>query len=225
MRSGRGPRANSDGRGGPEPDPPRTKVLEASVPRLPWVIAIGLGLVVSGTSAAGRTPLLPGASPPPLPSEADPPRSRPAALGRPAAVFLIRSVLIALHQANQTGNYTVLRDISAPDFARANTAARLADIFAPQREKQIDLSEAAILDPDLTEPPEITAQGHLRLAGSVRSFDNQVEFELVFSPVEGRWRLGGIATNILPLPAAAPARPDPGRPPALRTSTAPGPAS
>ena len=153
------------------------------------------------------------------------PAGNPAPIGRPAALFLIRSVLLAPHRANQTGNYTVLRDISAPDFARANTAARLADIFAPQREKQIDLSEAAILDPDLTEPPEITAQGHLRLAGSVRSFDNQVEFELVFLPVEGRWRLGGIATNILPLPAAAPARPDPGRPPALRTSTAPGPAS
>jgi len=140
------------------------------------------------------------------------------------AVFLIRSVLMALHQANQTGNYTVLRDISAPDFARANTAARLADIFAPQRQKQIDLSEVAILDPDLAEPPEITPQGHLRLAGSVRSFENQIEFDLVFSPVEGRWRLYGIATNVVPLQPTTPARPDFGRPPALRTSTSSSPA-
>lgn len=189
------------------------------MPRLPWVIAIALGLVVSGTGATGRAQPNPGAAPAPRPAEAAPPRSRPAPLGRPAAVFLVRSVLMALHQANQTGNYTVLRDISAPDFARTNTAARLADIFAPQREKGIDLSEAAIVDPDLA-TPELMPDGHLRLSGAVRSSANQIEFDLVFSPVEGRWRLDGIATNVVPVQAAsAPARPDPGPPPALRTST------
>src|SRR5687767_8395309 len=119
MPSGPEPRESSDrGRAGPEPSHPSPleppflgdpAFLEASLPRLPWIIAIALGLVISGTGATGQAQLNPGAAAPPLPAEAGPPRSRPAALGRPVAVFLIRSVLMALHQANQTGNYTVLR--------------------------------------------------------------------------------------------------------------------
>jgi hypothetical protein len=46
-------------------------------------------------------------------------------------LILIRSSLIALNQANVTGNYSVLRDIGAPDFKQANGADRLAQIFAP----------------------------------------------------------------------------------------------
>jgi hypothetical protein len=41
-------------------------------------------------------------------------------------LILIRSSLIALNQANVTGNYSVLRDIGAPDFKQANGADRLA---------------------------------------------------------------------------------------------------
>ena len=40
----------------------------------------------------------------------------------------------------QDGNYTVLRDLGSPDF-QANSAARLAEIFAQQRRDNIDLSE------------------------------------------------------------------------------------
>ena len=40
--------------------------------------------------------------------------------------------LIALDQANKTGNYTVLRDLGSPAF-QANTAARLGEIFAGLR--------------------------------------------------------------------------------------------
>jgi hypothetical protein len=41
-------------------------------------------------------------------------------------LILIRQTLLALDQANKTGNYTVLRDLGSPDF-QANTAAGLAD--------------------------------------------------------------------------------------------------
>ncbi len=89
---------------------------------------------------------------------------------------------------------------------------------APPRQG-VDLSEVAVLEPDLEPSPEITSQGHLHLAGRVRSFGHQIEFELVFSPVDGRWRLAGIATNVT-LPQAEASRAEP---PALRASTAPGP--
>ncbi len=190
------------------------------MPRLSRFLALTLGLAVVASGPAVRAqPNADTASAGCARASATLPAGNPAPIGRPAALFLIRSVLLALHQANQTGNYTVLRDISAPDFASANTAARLADIFAPHRDKGIDLSEVAVLEPDLEPSPEITSQGHLHLAGRVRSFGHQIEFELVFSPVDGRWRLAGIATNVTPLQAEM-AR---AKPPTLRTSTAPGP--
>ena len=47
---------------------------------------------------------------------------------------LIRSSLLALHHANVTGNYTVLRDLSAPSFRSRNTAADLSGSFAGECE-------------------------------------------------------------------------------------------
>jgi hypothetical protein len=49
----------------------------------------------------------------------------PAQINRNGVLTLVRSALIALQQANETGNYTVLRDLGAPGFEEANTAARL----------------------------------------------------------------------------------------------------
>jgi len=53
----------------------------------------------------------------------------PAPIDRNGVLILIRSALIALDQANKTGNYTVMRDLGAPGF-QVNSAARLAEIFA-----------------------------------------------------------------------------------------------
>ena len=48
---------------------------------------------------------------------------RPAQIDRNGVLILVRSALLALDQANKTGNYTVLRDLSSSDF-QANSAAR-----------------------------------------------------------------------------------------------------
>jgi hypothetical protein len=52
---------------------------------------------------------------------------KPAQIDRNGVLILIRQTLLALDQANKTGNYTVLRDLGSPDF-QANTAAGLAEI-------------------------------------------------------------------------------------------------
>jgi hypothetical protein len=39
------------------------------------------------------------------------------------ALYLIRSTLLTLNDANRSGNYTVLRDLATPDFQARNTAA------------------------------------------------------------------------------------------------------
>jgi hypothetical protein len=132
----------------------------------------------------------------------------PAQIDRNGVLILIRSALIALDQGNKTGNYTVLRDLGAPGF-QSNTAARLAEIFAAQRRDNIDLSGVAVLDPQLTVLPQIESNGMLRMAGFFPSVPTQVNFELVFAPVSGQWRLFGISVNIGQSAPVAPNLPPP----------------
>jgi hypothetical protein len=129
----------------------------------------------------------------------------PAQIDRNGVLILIRSALIALDQGNKTGNYTVLRDLGAPGF-QTNTAARLAEIFAAQRHDNIDLSGVAVLEPQLSLLPQIEPNGMLRMAGFFPSVPTQVNFELIFAPVSGQWRLFGISVNI---GQSAPVAPDP----------------
>jgi hypothetical protein len=135
---------------------------------------------------------------------------KPAQIDRNGVLILVRSVLLALDQANKTGNYTVLRDLGAPGF-QVNTAARLSEIFAKQRNDNIDLSGVAAIDPQLSLLPQIDANGMLHMAGFFPSVPSQVNFELAFAPVNGQWRLFGVGVTIGQMapapPEAAPAPP------------------
>jgi hypothetical protein len=101
---------------------------------------------------------------------------------------LIRTTIIAVDQANRTGNYTVLRDLSAPDFRNSNDASRLGLIFQILRDKAIDFSPLLQISPEVSEPPAITAQGLLRLVGFFPTEPLRVNFDLSFQAIEGRWR-------------------------------------
>jgi hypothetical protein len=140
---------------------------------------------------------------------------KPAQIDRNGVLILIRTTLLALDQANKTGNYTVLRDLGSPDF-QANTAARLAEIFAQQRRDNVDLSGIAIIDPQLTVLPQIEANGLMRMAGFFPSVPTQVNFELAYAPVGKRWRLFGLSVSF---GQAAPAAPEP--PPQAAAPAAP----
>jgi hypothetical protein len=141
--------------------------------------------------------------------------ARPAQIDRNGVLILIRSTLLALDQANKTGNYTVLRDLGAPAF-QTNNAARLAEIFATQRRDKLDLSGVAALDPQLSLLPEIEPNGLLHMAGFFPSVPTQVNFELAFAPVEGQWRLFGVSVGLgsssPTAPAPAPIKPVPAKP-------------
>jgi hypothetical protein len=125
-----------------------------------------------------------------------PPAPQAAQIDRNGLLILVKSTLIALDQANKTGNYTVLRDLAAPAFASANNAARLAEIFANLRREKIDLSGVLVLEPQLTTMPEINANGMLHMAGFFPSAPTQINFEFLFAPVDGQWRLFGLAANL-----------------------------
>ena len=103
---------------------------------------------------------------------------KPAQIDRNGVIILIRSTLLALDDANKTGNYSVLRDLGAPGFLLANSDARLDEIFAAERKSNLDLSGVAVLEPQLTLVPQIEANGLMRMVGFFPSVPSQVNFEL-----------------------------------------------
>lgn len=130
--------------------------------------------------------------------------AKTAQIDRNGVLILVRSSLLALDQANKTGNYTVLRDLGSPQF-QMNTDARLAEIFAQQRRDKLDLSGVAALDPQLTLMPQIEANGMMHMKGFFPSVPSQVNFELLYAPVNGQWRLFGISVGVASSTPAAPA--------------------
>jgi len=106
-------------------------------------------------------------------------------------VLLVRTTLITLNDALQTGNFTVLRDIAAPGFREVNTAGRLAQSFSDLTRKNIDLSAVTVITPQLTEPPSLDREkGMLRPGEPV-----QINFELLYQAVDGLWRLFGLSVQ------------------------------
>jgi hypothetical protein len=111
------------------------------------------------------------------------------------ALYLIRSTLLTLNDANRSGNYSVLRDVAAPDFQSRNTAADLAMTFADLRRRNFNLFAVALTAPQLTAPPSLDANGMLRLTGFFPTQPLQIRFDLLFQESAGQWRLFGIAVS------------------------------
>jgi hypothetical protein len=118
------------------------------------------------------------------------------------ALYLIRSTILTLNDANRSGNYTVLRDLAAPDFQARNTAADLSQSFSDLRRRNFDLYGAALLAPQLTAVPALDQRGFLRLAGLFPTRPQQINFDLLFQDVSNQWRLFGIAINTPDAPVA-----------------------
>jgi hypothetical protein len=139
--------------------------------------------------------------------------------------MLIRTTLIALSQANATGNYSVLRDLGTPEFQFNNSQARLTEAFAELRRRKLDFSPVIFFDPKLVREPAVDDAGRLRLTGFVDTRPEQVTFDMMFSIAGGEWRLFGLAVEMRPNPNAAPQQPAPAAPsggePSTKTKQAP----
>jgi hypothetical protein len=121
-------------------------------------------------------------------------------------VVLIRSTLMTLNDALQTGNFTVLRDMGSPGFREANSAARLSQLFTDIMRQQIDLSAAAVLPPQLSESPSIDPKSHmLSIKGHFAGDPVRIDFDLLYQPVGGRWRLFGLSVQPVRSGATTPA--------------------
>lgn len=115
--------------------------------------------------------------------------------------MLIRTALIALSQANLTGNYTVLRDLGSPSFQAANSAARLTEAFTDLRRRRLDFSPILFFNPKLVREPALDEAARLRLRGFIETRPEQINFDMLFENVAGEWRLFGLAVQMQPAPA------------------------
>ncbi len=123
--------------------------------------------------------------------------------------LLVKGAVMALHQANITGNYSVLRDLGTPIFRETFDQTALAGIFQNLRSRKIDLSIALLLSPNLTKNPQLNQNHELVLIGDFPTEPSRIHFELAFLQLDGAWRLAGIAIDAVPAPGAT-LKPDSG---------------
>ena len=117
------------------------------------------------------------------------------------ALYLIRSTLLTLNDANRSGNYTVLRDLAAPDFQARNTAADLSQSFSDLRRRNFFYG-AALLPPQFTSVPALDQRGFLHLVGYIPTRPQQINFDLLFANVANQWRLFAISIATPDAPTA-----------------------
>ena len=130
------------------------------------------------------------------------PQREPALPSPEAMIILIRSSIVALSQANITGNYTVLNALGSPAFRASNPPAQLSQAFAAFRTNRIDMNPVVFITPQLREQPTMS-KGHMRLVGFFPSTPLQVNFDLQFEPDQGNWKLANLGVNLAQQAAAA----------------------
>ena len=141
------------------------------------------------------------------PVASDPRSTMPAIPDDYKITLLIRTTIIAVNQANKTGNYSVLRDLGAPGFQSANTAAQLAESFGNQRKAKFDLSPILFFTPKLLQKPMLDEAGRLRVTGFFETKPQQVNFDLAFEYVDGEWRHFGLGIGTQLVVDPVPKRP------------------
>ena len=119
------------------------------------------------------------------------------------AAILTKSTIMAVHQANQTGNYSVLRDLGTPSFRERFDQARLTAVFGELRGMQADLSLILPMTPSLTQEPELTAANRLHLMGSFSTQLLQISYDLLFVWTGNRWRIEGLAIDTIAVKAVS----------------------
>jgi hypothetical protein len=122
-----------------------------------------------------------------------PPASAVPVPGELELAKMIWSTMTAVDHANMAGNYSVLRDISAPGFQINNDSARLSEIFASLRASRIDLSNTLLLAPTYLAAPQMVQPDVLRVQGYFGLRPTAINFDFYYQWVQGRWRLFGVS--------------------------------
>lgn len=124
-------------------------------------------------------------------------------------ITLIKSTIMALQHANQTGNYSVLRDLGSPIFRENFDQSRLTAVFQSLRSRGVNLSVVMFLAPNLIKQPEMTPGNELHLTGNFPTQPLQIQYEMLFLQLDGVWRLNGLSVDAVPVQAVADASAQP----------------
>ena len=110
------------------------------------------------------------------------------------AVALSRWVLVALEQAKETNNYTVLSALGSSEFRKANPPQKLAETFEPQRGYRT--SKLITENPQFTEIPVLTSPGHLTMAGFYVAGPLRERFRIAFALENDEWRVSELSVAL-----------------------------
>lgn len=111
------------------------------------------------------------------------------------AVNLARATLMSIHDANISGNYTVLKDLGSPAFQR-RSAIVLATSFSPLRQRNLDLFMAASTVPRLSTAPVVDADGRLHVKGSFTTRPQAVLFDFTYEQSDGIWKHSSLRVGL-----------------------------
>lgn len=131
---------------------------------------------------------------------------------------LIWSTMAAVDHGNLSGNYSVLRDLSAPAFQINNDAARLTKIFETLRASNVDLSNTMLLAPTYRTAPVVLSPDVLHVQGYFGLRPTAIGFDLYYQWLQGRWRLYGVQIVPATMANIQPGATPPPAPPPSRDS-------
>ncbi len=140
---------------------------------------------------------------------AQPPASNVPVPGELELAKLVWSTMAAVDHANQAGNYSVLRDLSAPGFQANNDSAKLASVFANLRAQNLDLSNTLLLAPTYSGPPRFVQPGIIEVRGFFGLRPTAIAFQLYYQWIGGKWRLFGVSIAPSQISTQQPAEPAP----------------
>ena len=129
---------------------------------------------------------------------------------------LVWSTVIAVDQANRSGNYSVLRDMSAQGFQINNTAATLASTFAGIRNSRINLSNVLLVPPTYSEAPRQIQADVFEVKGLFVLRPTSIFFDMYFQWEQGQWKLFGIDLQPISMQSGAVEPPQQAKKPARR---------
>jgi hypothetical protein len=159
-------------------------------------------LVLSGSAVAQTRQPAPQARPA-QPAPQPPRAAAPQQVQVPPVatlIVLIKSSLIALDQANKTGNYAVLHALGSDTMRRTASPQTLAQSFAGFRQNRIDLNPVIVVNPQLARNPAIE-QGRLHIVGFFPTQPLRINFDFWFEPSQGQWKAVQLNASLAPAPA------------------------
>lgn len=134
----------------------------------------------------------------PQPTIQVPPSVRPMP-GQLELSKMLWSTVAAVDHANQSGNYSVLRDISAQGFQVQFNPARLTELFSGLRRLNVDLSNALLVPPTYYGAPQMVAADTFRVRGIFQLRPIAIQFEAYYQWEQGRWKLFGVELKPQPM--------------------------